>query len=296
MKNYTKRGVLIIFLMVIGIAYLVFNLYSDIKFNISNSNGEIHLRFKIPNPEQVDDIKLSYKIYFLDNYKNVSHSEIQLSLDDSSSEYTLKVDPHRFWGMKDQIDFTLEVTYKNGSHKKSTIAYSRFLNDISNAYCVEPEVIDHYNVYTFEGICAKISLVDLPENVVLYKSYSNPKEVFYIGFKYNAYLYPIKEYKIVSKTDYLINAGSEHYGTKIPFSNETSNDNRVLLNNMDVDHPWPGLFPFDEKGGLIEHINDAPFGLNLVTTNGLSKVYQNSIDKYSEYFQKLSDIEFSILD
>ena len=75
-----------------------------------------------------------------------------------------------------------------------------------------------------------------------------------------------------------------------------SNDNRVLLYNMDVDHPWPGLFPFDEKGGLIEHINDAPFGLNLVTTNGLSKVYQNSIDKYSEYFQKLSDIEFSILD
>lgn len=292
MEKYRKNVVFSILLALMVIFILIFNHYTNIILNISHRNSEIHIKFMVPNPEEVNDIKFSYKLHYLDNYKNVTPIETQLSLDDSSSEYILKLDPHWFWGKKDQIDFTLEVTYKNGNQKKSTTTYSSFLDDITNDLCVEPETIDNYNVYNFEGIYAKIPLVDLPKNIVLYKSYSNQNEVFYIGFKYKSYLYPIKEYQIVSQTDFLKDTDYEHSGIKISFSNESNNDNRVLLYKEYIDHPWSGFFPFDEKSELIEFINESPVGFSFFSTNGVAKVYQNSVDKYSEYFQFLSDVDF----
>lgn len=292
MEKHKKSVVLSILLALMVIFILIFNQYTNIIFDISHSNCEIDLKFKIPNPEDVNDIKLTYKLHFLDNYKNVAPSETLLSLNDSSLEYTLKVDPNWFLGKKDQIEFTLEITYKNGSHKKHTTTYSEFLDDFSNDLCIEPEKNDDYSIYNFEDIYAKISLVDIPNNIVFYKSYSNPKEVFYIGFKYNSYLYPIKEYQITSKSDYLKDSVDELSGTIISFSNESKNENRVLLYKEYIEHPWGGLFPFDEKGELVEFINENPDGLNFFSNNEVAKVYQNSVDKYSEYFQFLSEVDF----
>lgn len=292
MEKHKKSVVLSILLALMVIFILIFNHYTNIIFYISHSNCEIDLKFKIPNPEVVNDIKLTYKLHFLDNYKNVAPSETLLSLNDSSLEYTLKVDPNWFLGKKDQIEFTLEITYKNGNHKKNTTSYSNFLDDFSNDLCIEPEKINDYSIYNFEDIYAKISLIDIPNNIVFYKSYSNPKEVFYIGFKYNSYLYPIKEYQIISKSDYLKDSVDEFSGTMISFSNESKNENKILLYKEYIEHPWGGLFPFDEKGKLVEFINENPDGLNFFSNNEVAKVYQNSVDKYSEYFQFLSEVDF----
>jgi hypothetical protein len=292
MGKYRKSVVLSILLALMVFFILIFNHYTNIIINISHSNCEIDLRYKIPNPEDVKDVRLTYKLHFLDNYKNVAPSETTLSLNDSSSEVTLKVDPSWFLGKKDQIEFALEITYRNGKHKKNTATYSDFLNDFSNDLCIEPEIINDFSIYDINGIYAKISLVDLPDNIVIFKSYSNPKEVFYIGFKYNSYLYPIKEYQILSKSDFLNGAVDEFFGTIISFSNESRSEDKVLLYKEYIDHPWGGLFPFDENGELIEFINENPDSLNFFSYNEVAKVYQNSIDKYSEYFQFLSEVEF----
>ena len=38
----------------------------------------IDLKFKIPNPEYVKEVRQTYKLHFLNNYKNVAPSETLL--------------------------------------------------------------------------------------------------------------------------------------------------------------------------------------------------------------------------
>lgn len=292
MKKYKKIIIVLTLLTLMIIIILIVNRFSNNIVSASYSNGEIDLKLNESNSENIETINLSYTLFFLDNYKNVTPFETSLVLSDLSSEYTFKIDSDWFLGMKDLIEFTLDITYKNGNHKEYITTYTDFLEDFSKDLCIEPEIINNYYVYKFNSVYAKISSIELPDNFVFFKSSSNPDEIFYVGFKYDSYLYPIKKYQIISKSDYVNTSVDEKPETVITFANESGNENIVLLYKEYIEHPWPGLFPFDENGELIEFINNNPVGLSLINNNEVSEVYQNSMNKYSEYLQSIPTIEF----
>lgn len=292
MKKNKKTFIILSLLTLFIIIILFVNHFISKVVSANYSNGEIGLKLNVPNPKNVETIKLTYTLFFLDNYKNVSPLETSTILKDSTSEYIFKIDSAWFLGKKDLIEFTLDITYKNGNHKKYMTSCTDFLDELANYLCLTPLKDSDYYIYRFHDITVKVPINDIPENLVFFKSFINPDEIFYIGFKYNSYLYPIKEFQVLLKSEYDNFLDHEKRGTVIPFVNESSSIKSLLLNNEYIEHPWAGLYPFDEKGELIEFTNKIPVGLSFIYNSEVSEVYQNSIKKYSEYFQSLPKIEF----
>lgn len=290
-KNKALITILILLLFIAAITFFV-KYTANNQIRASYVDGAINMTFRIPNAEEVESSQLIYRIHFLDNYEKVAPMESTLILDHITSEYVLKLDPTWFLGMKDLIELNIEVTYNNGDQREYSTTYTDFLDDLADDFCLTPINDGDYIIYPFENISVKVLKNDIPEDFVLFKSFFSPDERFFIGFKYHAYLYPIKEYQLLSKSAYDNLLDEEKRGTIIPFANESSNTQSVLLNNEYIVHPWEGLFPYDEDGNLIKYVNPRSGGLHLIYNNIISEVYQNSVDKYIDYFANLPKIEF----
>lgn len=271
-----------------------------IQMSAKYDHTQIAVSYAIPNPEQVTSAKLKYAIFYLENYKNVSPVENEIELAPNGDIQYIPLDTYDFLAKQDRMDLSIIVTYEDGKTLTKTHKLEHFFEKMVSDALVPSERHANRTVFEIEDIKISLLTSDVPEALVVYKSLSNSKRFFYIGYRTGNYLYPIKTFVMASS----LNADSEvdSQWERIKFENQDEIDSSELLSTSSsklyelpmISLDWVGLYPFDSKGELIPYESpNKEVGFVLIDGDFHSELFDVSYQQYTKWSQEIPAITFA---